>query len=341
MKNQPYDNFWQRLHKSAKEKHFPLRVMFELTYRCNFSCKHCYVPLGYQKYKELKTKEVFLILDQLADLGCFYLGFTGGEPLVRKDAMDIFSYAKKKGFEVIIYSNGSLINENIAQELAQLRPNKVDITIPGVSERVFDTITGSRGSREKVFKAIEFLRKNGVALGFKTCVLRENEKEIEEIKKFAQSLGALHRLDDMLSRRLDGSDEPFKFRGSLKPGSRQKAETASKEIEEGCNVRAESLFKCGVGQTQAAITPSGELKMCLMIDHPTYNILEGSLKACWGKLKDYVSKIKPDSNYRCDECVLQPYCKWCPARGWLYDKSLTSCDPESRRKAEAMNELSR
>jgi len=355
VKNQPYNNFWQHLHKSAKEKNFPLRVMFELTYRCNFSCKHCYVPLKYQKYKELKTKEIFLILDQLADLGCFYLGFTGGEPFIRKDALDIFRYAKKKGFEVIIYSNGSLISAKIAEELARLRLNKVDITIPAMRRSAFEKITGLVGSHDKVFKTIERLRKNRVNLGFKTCALKENQDEIEDIENFAGSLGVLHRLDDMFFRRLDGSNEPFKFRGRLKLGSSQKAEVGSKETVEDCNVtrenrepclsgrqaRTENLFKCGVGQTQAAITPCGELKMCLMIDYPRYNILKSSFKECWRKLKNDVSKIKPDSDCRCDECALQSYCKWCPARGWLYNKRLTSCDPQSRRKAESIRELLR
>ena len=90
-------------------------------------------------------REIHRILDQLRDIGCFYLGFTGGEPFMRNDIMDILWYAKKSGFEVIIYSNGSLIDEKIADELADLRPNKVDITIPGMSKDVFEKISGDDG----------------------------------------------------------------------------------------------------------------------------------------------------------------------------------------------------
>jgi MoaA/NifB/PqqE/SkfB family radical SAM enzyme len=107
IRSQSYNNFWQNIHCSGKKHAFPLRVMFELTYRCNFKCPHCYVPFKYRKCKELETKEVFAILDQLKDIGCFYLGFTGGEPFMRKDILDILWYAKKKGFEIIIYTNGS------------------------------------------------------------------------------------------------------------------------------------------------------------------------------------------------------------------------------------------
>ncbi|MCK4809520.1 MAG: radical SAM protein [Candidatus Omnitrophica bacterium] len=367
MKTQSYHNFWQRIHKSAKNRGFPLRVMFELTYQCNFYCKHCYVPLSYRrKAGELKTKEVFSILGQLADIGCFYLGFTGGEPFLRKDIMEIFRYAKKKGFEVIIYTNGSLINEEIADELATLRPNKVDITIPAMSKKALEKITRAPNSHKRIFKAIDLLYKRRVELGFKTCVLKENESEIKEIQDFAVSLGALHRLDDTLSPRLNGSKEPYKYRGRMANNRGQSRLSVidcrlSEEIENR-TPKTENLFKCGVGKTQAAITPFGELKMCLMIDYPKYKILTEdkaesglsvigyrlseknehrtpSLKSAWEKLKDLVKNIKPDENYQCDRCEFEPYCKWCPAKAWLHSRTFTSCVPESRGRAEERRQL--
>lgn len=318
--------------------------MFELTYRCNFFCRHCYVPQSYRKYNELKTKEVFSLLDQLKEIGCFYLGFTGGEPFIREDIIEILWYAKRCGFELIIYTNGSLINEEIAGQLQRLRPNKVDITIPAISKDAFERISGVSGSRNRVFGAIDLLHKKGVNLGFKSCVLKENESQISEIQDFATSLGALHRLDDMLSPRLDGSKEPYRYRGRLK----NTLQAARKDNLEECDFETENpilntsdrtritrnFFKCGVGVSQVAITPFGELKMCVMIDYPKYKILDTSLKDAWKELKELVASIKPDKDYKCDKCELEPYCKWCPARGWLENRNFTSCDPESQRRAE-------
>jgi len=343
MKIQSYSNFWSKIHESAKKKGFPLRVMFELTYQCNFYCRHCYVPLSYRKYKELKTNEIFTVLEQLAKIGCFYLGFTGGEPFIREDIMDILWYAKRCGFEIIIYTNGSLINEKIADELKHLRPNKVDITIPAMSKDAFERISGLPGSRDRVFGAIDLLHKKGVNLGFKTCVLKENEDQINQIQEFTSSLGALHRFDDMLSPRLNGSKEPFKYRGRLK----NMLQTIRKDNLGDCDfatkkqeARTKNLFKCGVGISQVAITPLGELKMCLMINYPKYKILDTSLKGCWKRLKELANNIRPDRNYKCDNCEFQIYCKWCPANGWLYNKNFTSCEPERRRKAKLIRQLS-
>jgi len=344
MKSQSYNDFWQRIHRAAKNKGFPLRVMFELTYRCNFQCKHCYVPQRYRKKRELKTEGVFSVLNQLKDIGCFYLGFTGGEPFIREDIIEILWYAKRCGFELIIYTNGSLINGKIVEQLVRLRPNKVDITIPAISKDAFECISGVSGSRNRVFGAIDLLHKKGVNLGFKTCVLKENEDEIKDIQKFANSLGALHRLDDMLLPRLDGSRKPYRYRGRLK----DTLQATKKDNLEECDFETENLilnvsdrtritgnlFECGVGISQAAITPLGELKMCLMIDYPKYKILEGSLKEAWEKLKGLVKSIRPDENYQCDRCELELYCKWCPARGWIENRNFTTCDPESQRWAE-------
>jgi AdoMet-dependent heme synthase len=325
MKNKPYDNFRQKIHNSAKNKGFPLRVMFELTYRCNFYCKHCYVPMNYRKKGELETKEVFSILDQLAEIGCFYLGFTGGEPFIRKDILNILWYAKKKGFEIIIYSNGSLIDERISGELALIRPNKVDITIPAISRIAFDKISGVHGSRDKVFKAIELLHKKGVSLGFKTSILKKNEKEIEDIQKFADSLGAFHRLSTILEPRLNGSKKPYQYGSALYSSNTEEIDTGECVLTD--SMGTTNLFKCGVGISQAAIMPSGELKMCVMIDHPRYKILSPgtSLREAWEKQKKLVSNIKPDKNYKCDKCKLEPYCKWCPAKSWLQNKTFTCC----------------
>lgn len=319
--------------------------MFELTYRCNFFCRHCYVPFRYRKSKEVRTKQAFGIIDQLADIGCFYLGFTGGEPFVRKDFLKILSYAKRKGFQAIVYTNGSLINEKTAKELAELALNKVDITIPAMTQDAFEKITKLKGSHKKVFKAIELLKKNGVALGFKTCVLKENQDEIGEIQKFAHSQGALHRLDDMLSRRLDGKEEPYRYRGTIQNAGQgfslahdagRVTRKAGAGLKPCLKDTALQLFKCGVGISQAAITPQGRLKPCLMIDKPRFAILgqSGGLKKAWEDLKRFIAGIAPDENYKCSACKLRPFCKWCPAKGWLYNKSFTHCDPQARLKAE-------
>ena len=81
IKKQTSDEFYAAIKTHARERKIPSRVMFELTYRCNFRCLHCY--LSPDKKKELGTEEVFSILCQLKDAGTFHIGFTGGEIFLR------------------------------------------------------------------------------------------------------------------------------------------------------------------------------------------------------------------------------------------------------------------
>jgi len=263
---------------------------------------------------------------------------------MRKDIMSIIRYANKLGFQIIIYTNGSLIKKKQIEELAGMRINKIDITIPAMSKIAFERITGIPGSRDKVFKAIGILSESGINLGFKTCVLKENESEISEIQDFAKALGCQHRLDDILSRCLDGSEEPYKYRGRLENKLARSRCESSNQMELTNQVKLSNakkitnLFECGAGATQAAITPLGELKMCL-IDYPKYKILDSSLDDAWERLKDFIANIKIDDNYQCNKCKLIIYCKWCPAEGWLYNRKFTSCDPQSRKDAEFARKL--
>lgn len=318
--------------------------MFELTYDCNFRCKHCYVPPAYQrKYRklQLKTRQVFEVIDQLKDCGCLYLGFTGGEPLVRPDILAILNYAKKQGFQVILYSNGSKFNQRVVSQLADISPNKIDITIPGMSKHVFESITNVSGSWEAVFKGIKLLRDKKVDLGFKTCLLKENSREINKIKSFSRSLNIQHRLDTLLCARLDGSPEPYKFRGRLLGARRRKEYSKAAVLKQSCaakGLRSSFLFFCGAGISQAAITPAGELKLCAMIDQPKYNILDLGFEKAWENLQGVVCGSRPDKTYRCLSCDLRAYCVWCPARSWLYNKSFCACDPRLRLWAQKVKE---
>ncbi|GAI49460.1 unnamed protein product, partial [marine sediment metagenome] len=69
--------------------------------------------------KELTCKEIFSIFDQIAEAGCLWLLLTGGDPLLRQDFLEIYTYAKKKGFLISLFTNGTLITPRIADHLAE------------------------------------------------------------------------------------------------------------------------------------------------------------------------------------------------------------------------------
>ena len=268
-----------------------LRASFELTYACNFACRHCYVPPDFpRKYrkKQLSTAGVLSVLDQLKGLGCLYLGFTGGEPFMRPDIFKILAYARSQGFEVIIYTNGSLIDAVAAKALARLRLNKVDITLPAMTEETFDLITGTSGMRAKVFAAITALHSQGVPLGFKTCLVKENKKEIRAISGFARSLKAEYRLSTSILPCLDGNTQPLQYAYTAEAGMAKRFPAVSHKY--GCILCPETHpSDCGAATTQAAVTPAGEMKLCVLRHQPLYKLLGSDASVQWRRLRAYQS----------------------------------------------------
>src|SRR3990172_897076 len=192
----------------------PLQGTLEITPRCNNRCVHCYVthcPVEPDK-KELSYQEYRHLLDVLAEAGCIWLIITGGEPMVRKDFLDIYTYAKEKGFIIVLFTNGTLITPEIADHLGRWRPKTVEITMYGATRETYERVTGVPGSFERCVRGIELLAERRIPLALKAMALTINRHEINDIKKYAQKLGAEFRYDPVVWPRLDGVKEPQRVR---------------------------------------------------------------------------------------------------------------------------------
>jgi radical SAM protein with 4Fe4S-binding SPASM domain len=347
MNKKTASRFYAEMAALARRKKIPSRVMFELTYKCNFRCVHCYVSAD-DKKKELTTKEVFSILDQLKNAGCFNIGFTGGEPLLRKDIFDILEYAKGCGFRISLFTNGYLIDKITARKLASLGTslNRVDISILGATRETFEAITGVKESFDRVINSIKLLKKEGAAVQVKATLMEPNKDEFLGIKSLANKFRCLFKYGSAISRKADGNNMPLQYQVRPDEILRIKRLLAGdkKAVDEheddrrrvmSTSVGRKTLFHCGVGKTEVTISPYGEMNFCLEIHYPRYKILETSLMHCWRNLKRLVKNIKLPKEYECKTCNLALFCRWCPAKAWLLKKDFFSCDPESKRQALA------
>ena len=351
-----YHKMQLRLFKKAGKKKFPIKAMFELTSRSNLRCQHCYVVTGVDEgRKELTTREVFSILDQLADAGCLNLGFTGGEPFLRKDILDILEYAKGKGFNVIVLTNGTLITPEIAGRLERIGLNKIDISFHTTDEKSFDWFTQVPGTYRKVLNAAKLLREKGVEVFFKITAMTINKDEIVKIRHFAaERFGAHFRWGPTVTPGWYGRKENLKFRlkpdeisqimnelqgdteiefGKLDALERRKNLPKRRKRRES-KINHNRLFRCGAGKTEVTINPYGEMKLCIDPLEPKYHILSGSLSEGWQMLGNHVKKARPGPNYECRECELIQYCHVCPVHRWLECGDLSACPPYYREMAE-------
>ena len=144
METVSYGAFSQTLHGQLHRTRAPLHASIEVTRRCPLTCAHCYnnLPMGDRDAQraELTLDEHRRILDQIAEAGCFWLLLTGGEIFARPYFLDIYRHAKRRGFILTLFTNGILINERIADVLAEWRPFSIEITLYGRTRETYEQI---------------------------------------------------------------------------------------------------------------------------------------------------------------------------------------------------------
>src|SRR4030042_1866779 len=116
MKEIEYQDFSLATHNKNWQINKANVCQFELTFKCGLHCKHCYSDCFNNPSsisRELDTKQIKLILDKVYAAGCFWLCFSGGDPLAREDFLGIYSYAKQKGFIITVFTNGYSMNDGI------------------------------------------------------------------------------------------------------------------------------------------------------------------------------------------------------------------------------------
>jgi len=329
-----YGQFSKRIYGKILAKRIPINGSIELTFRCNLRCAHCYsnLPLNDKDAleKELKTEEIFDILDQIAEAGCLWLLITGGEPLVREDFLDIYTYAKKKGFIVTLFTNGTLLTPPIADYLAEWPPFSVEITLYGITRETYERVTRVSDSFERCIKGINLLLEHRIPLKLKTMVMTLNRDELWQIKEYAEGLGVKFRFDPILNPRLDSSKSPCSLR--LSPEEVVELDLADekrlKGWQEFCekfwgSSKSNYLYNCGAGIFSFHIDPYAQMSVCEMSRFQNYDLRHGSFNKGWHHSIPHCLTLKAKSNYQCGQCELISLCGQCP--GWAY---LETGDPE-------------
>lgn len=153
----------------------PETVRIDITGRCNRRCLHCQASmfLG-QRRHELATSEWIRVIDELAGEGCIDLGILGGEPLLRKDIVEIVSHARKRGLRCLITTNGDLLHRDLAKRLLVGEQCSVSVSFDGPTRETHDAIRG-RGSFDKSIRAMSTLsdikaRHGGAKIGLSFVV---------------------------------------------------------------------------------------------------------------------------------------------------------------------------
>ena len=172
----------KNIYEYAKKNNVLMNVTIELLTNCNWKCKHCYIPK--HNNNGLKKEELFSLFEELRGLGCFEITFTGGEMLLREDIMHILKNAREMFFNVILFTNVSLLNEEKIKKLSDIGVFQISCTIFSLNEDIHDEITGIKGSLKETLKNIKLIKKYRIPLEVKTILMKTNKFEYKQIQSF-------------------------------------------------------------------------------------------------------------------------------------------------------------
>lgn len=155
-------------------------VVWNCTKTCNLNCMHCYAGSDAGTYDQLSTEEAKAMIDDLASFGSPVLLFSGGEPCVRPDLVELMQYAKNAGMRVVLSTNGTLITPQLAAEFAKVGLSYVGVSLDGGRE-THDAFRKSDGSFDRAMKGLSFAQAEGIKVGLRMTLNKLNYREVDEV----------------------------------------------------------------------------------------------------------------------------------------------------------------
>jgi len=319
------DTWANRMLAPLGRARYPLSASIELTERCNLDCVHCYIsqPAASEaaKAREMTTAQVKSVLDQMAQAGTLFLLITGGEAMLRPDFTEIYQHAKRLGFIITLFTNGTTVTPQLADMLAKAPPTLIEVTLDGATAETFEAVTRLPGSFAQCLRGIKLLRERGLVVLVKTVLLTLNQNELQGIRSLAAELSLNHRYDSTIWPRLDGNPAPYRYRLSpektlamdLADPERAAEWVVNSERNAGIPVRNGLTFTCGGGHRSYHVDSAGRLTVCMMVREPSYSLLEMPFAEAWERL-GAVRNMHRSKATRCETCAANDLCAQCT--GW-------------------------
>jgi pyruvate-formate lyase-activating enzyme len=251
------------------------RAEIEITNRCNLRCRYCYAEANHSK-TELDAAKWKEILTALHRRGLRAALITGGEPFLHPEIMEVLSLASDL-FIVDLNTNGTYITPEIADRIAELRLNLVQISLDSLEPTHHDALRG-KGSHAKALNAIHLLAERDVAVQVAAVVTARNRNQMPALADFAHSLGARFEKAPVTRTGFAQSlsDEEWDSDFSPHPEDRMAEEAAEATLG--------FVGMCQNSMGSASISPTGTFKPCNMREtffSPTREVVTASAALRW------------------------------------------------------------
>jgi mycofactocin biosynthetic radical S-adenosylmethionine protein MftC len=332
------------LNVKPTERHLtgPLALHLEVCDSCNIECKHCFAGQLPRLEKALVRDELDRLFTDMASMGTFRLGLTGGEPLLRPDLLDIIDLATEHGLSPCLTTNGLLITEDYARELGKRKLAWLNVSIEGASAHTHDYIRGD-GTFEKLLQRLSILSKyTKFSLAF--TLMRSNSDEARACAELAYRVGAQAAVFRPLYPVGTALNHP-ELMPTLEEYIRALEGLSGKmdSTLELCNVHpwgpetrsnfqstVYENFGCGAGNTVCSVSVSGDVSPCSFLGSSFVagNLREIPFDQIWHHSRIFTEIRSLPGNAKCLNCSMYNTCSGgCRARALVSNGSINAADP--------------
>lgn len=315
-----------------------IRILWEITPRCNMNCKHCLFFQANQKgvQQELSTKEVMQMIHHIAeDKSVKAIWLSGGEPLLRQDIVSVCQEITNCGMEPSLSTNGVLLTPELIYDLHQAGVNYMHLSLDGANAETHNRLRGVPFAYEQLMKVMDWLKDSPIRIGASFMVTEESIDEVEDVIQIALekklSVMSFYLVAELGRGASNFAEDKHSLAKRLSEKI-EKIEEKQKRTEESLTIevfRADQLAKGEEGILQECkgdhflnITYDGKLGACPWLMKSEHGFTVGSLlednflvlkEKCQSKMKQKIKERRENISF-CQECSHQLDCgKGCVA----------------------------
>ena len=315
-------------------------VSWNTTNACNMYCAHCYRDAGCKAKEELSTAEAKVLLNQIARAGFKIMIFSGGEPLMRPDILDLVDYATRLNLIVVFGTNGTLISMHMAKALKAAGAKAMGISLDSLDAAKHDKFRSLQGAVNGMKNCLAA----GLPFQIHTTVMDWNQHELEAITDFAVEIGAkAHHFFFLVptGRAASIEEESLRAKGYENVLTRimQKQQEVSIELKPTCapqflriaaQLGIKTRFKrgCLAGLSYCIISPRGIVQPCAYLNMALGDVRKTPFDEIWRSNDTFKTLRTLDYSGNCGSCQYKKICGGCRARAACYsDGDFMSGEP--------------
>lgn len=322
----------------AKRTRTPANGSIELLPLCNMNCDMCYVRLSREEMEtkgRLRTADEWLEIGrQMKDAGVLFLLLTGGEPFLYPDFRRLYLELRKMGMIITINTNGTLIDEDLAEFFGKYKPRRVNITLYGTDEETYDKLCHYPRGYEKTLRGIRLLREQGVDVKVGGSLARANQDDLDKLLDIGEELDIPVRVDTYMMPATRERDLSYNMQSRLNPEEAARARIHALKREMGPELFPQYVrqsveradhpepaeakpghISCMAGQCSFTINWQGEMRPCVILTEPAISVFEAGFEAAWKYIVEETRKIL--LNEKCSTCHMRHLCRTCAASALL------------------------